>query len=209
MKPGFPGQEAIREFFDRLADDWDQDQVVGEDRLRAIVDLACLCPGDRVLDVGTGTGVLLALLADRVRPHGRVVGVDLSPQMLALARRKGVTWGLGDELELLQADVHALPFPEGHFAAVLCYSAFPHFQRQAAAVGEMARVLCPGGRLVIAHNESREAVNRRHREIGGAIGGHELPPAGEMRRLLASQRLGPVLLKDEADSYLAVAVRSC
>src|SRR5262245_65938691 len=101
-------------------------------------------PGDRVLDVACGTGVLAREAADRVGPTGRVTGLDLNEAMLAVARR------LRSEIDWRQGDAAKLPFEEGTFDVVVSQFALMFFPDQAAALREMWRVLAPRGRLVVA-----------------------------------------------------------
>ena len=104
-----------------------------------LLDAAGVRPGQRVLDVACGTGVLARTGAERVGPTGSVVGVDLNPAMLAVARR------LRPDLEWRQGDVAELPFADRTFDVVLCQSALMFFPDATAALREMARVCAPGG----------------------------------------------------------------
>lgn len=115
--------------------------------LRA-VSLARLAPGERVLDAGTGTGVVALRAARAVGPEGKVVGIDLSEGMLSLARTR-VTAAFQGVVAFLRMDAGALGAREGSFDAVLSLFALPHFPNPRAAVAEMYRVLRPGGRLVL------------------------------------------------------------
>ena len=108
-----------------------------------LVDLAAVAGGDQVLDVACGTGVAARAAADRVRPAGSVVGVDINPAMLEVAAR------LRPDIEWREADAAALPFDSGVFDAVLCQSALFFFPNVPTAVAEMARVLRPGGVLAL------------------------------------------------------------
>jgi SAM-dependent methyltransferase len=109
-----------------------------------VAEAAAIELGQRVLDVGCGTGVLACAVAERVGPEGRVVGLDPNEQMLAVARRKptGVTWQLGR--------AESLPFDDASFDAVVSQFALMFFERKPTAIAEMLRVLRPRGRLVIA-----------------------------------------------------------
>lgn len=100
--------------------------------------------GDRVLDVGCGTGALTLAVAGAVGPAGTVVGLDANPEMLAVARRKPV------QVEWLEGRAEALPLPDNSFDAVASQFAFMFFDDKAQALREMLRVLRPGGRLVVA-----------------------------------------------------------
>lgn len=109
-----------------------------------LVAAAGITVGMRVLDVACGTGVLALAAADVVGEKGAVVGVDLNPGMLAVARSKGsgVTWHEGA--------AEALPFRSQSFDAVMSQFGLMFFSDQRAALEEMWRVVRPGGRLAVA-----------------------------------------------------------
>ncbi|MGY1682189.1 class I SAM-dependent methyltransferase [Geodermatophilus sp. SYSU D01176] len=108
-----------------------------------LVTVAGVAPGQSVLDVACGTGVVARTVADRQGGDGRVVGVDLNDGMLAVARR------IRPELEWRRADAAELPFPDGTFDTVLCQMALMFFPDRAAALREMARVTRPGGTVAV------------------------------------------------------------
>lgn len=102
-----------------------------------------LRPAESLLDVGCGTGVLLKSLSASV-PNAKLAGSDPSPEMLEIARGR-----LSKEVILKQCGAEALAFPDESLDVVVCTSAFHYFRHPEAALGEMARVLRPRGRLVI------------------------------------------------------------
>jgi len=116
-------------------------------RARA-ADRAEVGPGDGVLDVCCGTGDLAFELARRVSPGGNVVGCDFSEQMLDLAREKAARRGI-EAVRFEWADALRLPYGEGRFDAVTVGFGVRNFADRDRGLGEMARVLKPGGRLVI------------------------------------------------------------
>ncbi len=117
--------------------------------VEALVSRGILLGGEQVLDLGTGTGAVAQRAAAIVGPSGRVVGVDISPEMLALARRSATRVGLGT-LTFLEGRAEAIPAEDAAFNAVLaCLSMMYVIDREAAAC-EIARVLKPGGRFVAA-----------------------------------------------------------
>ncbi len=115
-----------------------------------LVALAQLTPGERVLDIGTGTGVIALLAAGRVAPKGAVTGIDLSEGMLKAASEKASRTGLAHLVQFRLMDAEALEFGGASFDAVLSLFALLHFPNPLTALREMLRVLRPGGRLVLA-----------------------------------------------------------
>jgi demethylmenaquinone methyltransferase/2-methoxy-6-polyprenyl-1,4-benzoquinol methylase len=110
---------------------------------RRAADLAALSPGQRALDVATGTGDLAIELARRVGPQGHVVGVDFSERMLELARAKATG------LQFQWANALELPFAEDEFDAVTVGFGARNFSDLGLGIREMVRVVRPGGRVVI------------------------------------------------------------
>lgn len=106
-------------------------------------------PGERVLDLGTGTGAVAEQAARAVGARGEVVGVDISSAMLTLARRRAEELGLGN-LRYEEGRGEALPAADGAFDVLLASLSLMYVIDRAAAAREIARVLRPGGRLVAA-----------------------------------------------------------
>lgn len=114
-----------------------------------LADLAEIGPGDRVLDVATGIGEPALLAARRVAPTGHVVGTDIAPGMIELARERAAEAGV-DNVEFVEVDAEELEFPDGQFDAVLSRFGLMFFPDLAEALGRIRRALVPGGRLAAA-----------------------------------------------------------
>jgi ubiquinone/menaquinone biosynthesis C-methylase UbiE len=114
---------------------------------RRLVALLRLQPGERVLDVACGTGVVARLAAQHVGQDGHVVGVDLNSGMLEVAR--SLPPAAGAVVEWREANALALPFPEAEFDVVGCQNGLQFFPDRRAALREMYRVLAPAGRLAL------------------------------------------------------------
>jgi ubiquinone/menaquinone biosynthesis C-methylase UbiE len=142
-----PDARAARIHYDRWAGAYSRSRLLPALQKRA---LAQLGPGvaDRVLDVACGTGGLVAEIAPRVE---RAAGIDLSSGMLAIARSRLSDTGPGrlTNIELHLGSSDALPFADGEFTALVCTTALHHFPEPQRSINEMARVLAPGGRVVI------------------------------------------------------------
>jgi ubiquinone/menaquinone biosynthesis C-methylase UbiE len=142
-----------RRSFDRWAGSYERDPFSRwlARRQRDALDALELGEGDRLLDVGCGTGAGVRAAAEVVE---RAVGVDLSPKMLAEARERA---GGLPGVEFVEGDSEDLPFGDGEFTAVICTTSLHHYPRPDVAVREFARVLAPGGRVVIGDG-TRNAV---------------------------------------------------
>jgi SAM-dependent methyltransferase len=114
---------------------------------RDLIQRADLQPGEQVLDVACGTGLVTLLAAPLVGMEGSVVGVDISPAMLGVARAKDAPGGA--TIEWREGSAVALPCDDQAFDVVLCQQGLQFFPDRPAAVREMARVLKPGGRLCL------------------------------------------------------------
>lgn len=188
-------------YFERLAATWDASQPPGRPaRLRTLwMGLAPWWRGAQaVLDVGAGSGALLPLLHEAL-PGARLVAVDLAAAMLRCAQARGT--GAAP----VQADAHALPFPPACFDAVLCDSALPHLRDRPHALREMARLLRPGGALIVLHDAGREAIHHIHAHADRAIRHDMLPERDELARLLVDAGLTDVMVDDAADHCIACA----
>ncbi len=109
-----------------------------------IADIAEVAPGQRVLDVACGTGVLACAVAQRVGPGGTVIGLDPNDDMLAVARSKNA------RVEWISGRAEKLPFADAGFDRVLSQFGLMFFDDKPAGLREMMRVLAPGGRLAVA-----------------------------------------------------------
>lgn len=152
----------VRAMFDRIAPRYDAMNrllSLGLDRgwRRVALDAIAVGRGDRVLDLACGTGDLAALAAAR---GARVVGADFARAMLRGAQQRGVGCAL------VQADAEALPFRTGFATAATCGFALRNFVSLEAALGELGRVLAPGGRIALLDvDRPRSAVARAGHEF--------------------------------------------
>jgi SAM-dependent methyltransferase len=113
-----------------------------------LVDAVGVRPGQRVVDVGTGTGAVARAAANRTGDAGEVTGFDINPHMLAVARR--VSAGTVPAIHYDIAAADALPLPDAAADAVLCQQALQFVPDPSAALAEMHRVCAPGGRIGVA-----------------------------------------------------------
>jgi ubiquinone/menaquinone biosynthesis C-methylase UbiE len=113
-----------------------------------LIELADLKPGDRVIDIACGTGIVARIAAARVGPSGAVAGVDLNPGMLNVARSLK-TRDDAASVQWQEASADKLPFPDGSFDVAYCQLGLQFFADRPAALREMRRVLSTKGRLAV------------------------------------------------------------
>jgi ubiquinone/menaquinone biosynthesis C-methylase UbiE len=195
----------LQEYFDQLAPTWDNELT--SERLKSlgnIVKELGIEPGYHVLDIGSGTGILLPFLIAELGDEGKIVALDFSEEMLCQAKAKNFP----PIVRFAQADVLAIPLADNSVDLAICNSAFPHFDDKARALKEIARVLRNNGRLVICHTMSRAMINQLHQSIGGAVANDLLPDEFQLRGLIKQAGLKVTHYEDSPERYLVIAEKS-
>ena len=142
----------VIDFFDRLAPAWDDMQVRNEEVIAEILFKGGIREGVRVLDVACGTGVLFP---DYKKLGADVTGIDISPEMVKIAKEKS------PDTEVVCGDVLDFSFKD-KFDAVMIYNAFPHFAEPQKLIEKLSTLLKDSGRLSIAHGISEKELAECH-----------------------------------------------
>ena len=148
-------KEDVIQFFDSYAPRWDQEMIKCDRKINLILDNVGVKAGKKVLDVACGTGVLIPYYLGR--EVGSVLGVDISPKMIEIAKSKFDN----ENVSFLAADVENAEI-DRDFDVIVVYNAFPHFQDGERLVKCLAGHLREGGKLTIAHGASRERIDAHH-----------------------------------------------
>lgn len=163
-------------FFNNAAENWDEQVISNPEKLEYILSFLQVESGQTVLDAGTGTGVLIPFLLEKVGAEGKIYAVDSAAQMLQKAKTKYPE----ANLRFILADLGKVPLDDASVDRVICYSLYPHLDDKVKILRELARILKPGGKLLIAHSNGREHINKVHQGIGGAVGQDLLPTLGKV-----------------------------
>ncbi len=181
----------IAAFFDERAALWDSELIRNDDVIDLILEKGGIKQGVRVLDVASGTGVLFEDYIKRGVAH--LTGVDISPEMLKIARSKFPS------VELICADAKTYDFTE-KYECIMIYNAFPHFSDPDALFRNLSEALTENGRLTVAHGMSAEDIAKCH---SGAAKSVSLPlPEKEKTAELMSPYLDVDVMISDSDMYM-------
>jgi len=161
--------------------------------------------GQNILDVGTGTGVLIPYLIREVGPAGSVTAIDYSENMIQICKTKHSHL---KNVSVRLQDIEEDAFPTETFDAVICFSLFPHLENKEKALQNINHTLKPSGKLVIAHALSSEELKTHHNNASSAVIHDVLPEKAEMKQLLEQTGFAEINIKDEPGCYLCLARKS-
>lgn len=147
----------VIEFFDRCAPTWDADMIKNDAIIGKILDNAEVAEGQDILDVACGTGVMFPYYLER--KAASVTGIDISPEMAKIA---GAKYADDPNVQVVCGDVEETRF-DRKFDVIVVYNAFPHFPNPQRLIATLAGLLKEGGRLTVAHGQSRESIDNHHK----------------------------------------------
>ncbi len=188
------------EYFNKIAHKWDSMIYHDPKKLNYFFGLLSLEKGDTVLDVGTGTGILIPHIIKRIGKRGRLFAIDISPEMIKIASHRYDY----PNLTFLTGDVEEYNFNGFHFDKIICYSVFPHFLHQRECIHKLSTLLSPKGRLSVFHSASRAYINNIHRENGFHLEKNMLPPGKDVAFMMSSSGLSVIHLQDDEEIYIII-----
>ncbi|MFA6769080.1 MAG: class I SAM-dependent methyltransferase [Parabacteroides sp.] len=190
-----------KEFFNKNAEQWDVISVHDLKRVDYITSLLKLKGEERIMDVGTGTGIMIPFY-EKYLTSGSVLAVDYSENMVAMAKKKYPF----KEHFMIRFEVKDLYDIDSFMAfdTIVCYSCFPHFPDQSLAVSILCKALKYGGKLMISHSCSRDKINQVHRTGGEVISKDYLPCMETMKKLFVDNGLEILFTQDDEDYFIIV-----
>lgn len=195
-------------FFDSIAGSWDATRNPVPRILQLLLNKAMLSPHGNILDVGSGTGVLIPYLQnilcqDKSKPIGKIVAIDSSERMLSIAQQKYKSWS---NIQFVSQNVMTASLPEASFSSITCLNVFPHLKGyQQEFLARCQRLLAPGGKVAIMHDISRRDVNGIH-ATSDEVADHRLPAVTITSKMMKQAGL-QVCQAEETDEYYIVVGR--
>ncbi len=190
---------------DKWLDMWYKDHTTGRSDkhtkdFERLFSLLTLKPGDHVLDVGCGAGVLVPFIMERIAATGILYELDYAEKMIEANRSQHE----GSNIRFILCDAENAPLDNASCDVIICFSCFPHFQNKEKTMTALVSILKPQGTFVVAHFDSAEGINKHHESCHAVMHDH-LPDKAVMREMLQKAGLGIDLFIDEPGFYCIIA----
>lgn len=189
-----------RDFFDSIAKEWDNIIEVNEEKINTLLSKVDIKENDNILDVGTGTGVLIPFLKN-LNTNGIIKGVDISSCMLDIASQKFKDTQ-NVSFEALDIENSSL---EEKYDKIVLYSMFPHLKNKTNTIKILVENnLNEDGKLIIAHSNSREFLNNMHKEKDKTVSEDRLIPIKDQKALFEQVNLNVLDAYEDDEIYYLV-----
>lgn len=192
------------EFFNKIAKEWDSIIEVNEEKINLLLSKLDIKSNERILDVGTGTGVIIPFIK-ALNKGGYIKGVDISTGMLNIAKEKY------KNLENIEFEIKDVEEEEIYekYDKIILYSMFPHLENKTKTVKTLInKNLNENGKLIIAHSNSREFLNNMHKEKDKSVSKARLIPVNNQRKIFEKNGLKVLEAFENDQIYYLVLVKN-
>lgn len=190
-----------KEYFDSLSHKWDDICTHDINKIKKIIELSGIIKDDFILDIGTGTGILIPYIHSIIGDSGKITAVDISSDMLKIAKEKyNYT-----NIDYIEGDIHNISLKLDYYDCIFCYSVFPHFHDKQRAVLNMSSFLKKNGKIVICHSQSRKDINKLHKNASKIVKNDILPEMNEIKQYLLNSKIKPCLQIDNEDMFVIIS----
>ncbi|CEN90386.1 methlytransferase [[Clostridium] sordellii] len=192
------------EFFNKIAKEWDSIIEVNEEKINLLLSKLDIKSNERILDVGTGTGVIIPFIK-ALNKGGYIKGVDISTGMINIAKEKY------KNLENIEFEIKDVEEEEIYekYNKIILYSMFPHLENKTKTVKTLInKNLNKNGKLIIAHSNSREFLNNMHKEKDKSVSKARLIPVNNQRKIFEKNGLKVLEAFENDQIYYLVLVKN-
>lgn len=193
-----------REFFNKMAEKWDEICLHDDEKIKYILNLLDIKKEAKILDIGTGTGVLLPHLVDLTGRNSKIMAIDVSENMIKVARSKFNY----SNVEFLCEDIMKARLPYEYFDYIICYSVFPHFKDQKSVINLVSKYLNRGGKILIGHSQSRNEINKLHKRVADEVSDDYLPTIDTINNYYKYSGLKTITKLDNEKFFVIIAEKT-
>lgn len=187
-----------REFFNGLAHKWDEITNHDDKKIKTIIELSSVENGSKILDIGTGTGILISYLLQTL-PSG-ITAVDISENMISMAKQKYND----NRVEFVAQDI--MEYKDSGFDYIFLYSAYPHFSDKHRLFSHLSELANNRGKIVIAHSMSKEKINEIHKKNNDTRK-DSLPPVEVTSQIMSNYFIVDKMI-DNDDMYYISGIKA-
>jgi len=188
------------DFFNSIAENWDNTIKVDKEKINKLLSQISITSGDSILDVGTGTGVLIPFYKE-INKDIKITGVDISEGMLKVAKRKF------SDLENVSFDLIDIEKEtiNSKFDKIVLYSMFPHLNNRVETIKKLVENnLNQNGKLLIAHSDSREFLNNLHKDTDERVSEDRLIEINKQKELFEEANIRVTKAYEDDEIYYLV-----
>lgn len=188
-----------REFFNNLAEKWDSMCHHPEEKINYVFSKINLKKGSNVLDIGSGTGIIIPYIEREIDKEGKLTAIDVSEKMIEVSKKK-------NNYSNLRFKTKNFNFysPDEKYDYLIAYSCYPHFTDSKGFLKKAYSLLKEKGKVAITHIESREKINSRHNEVEDKIHSNDLAEAEVTCSIMEEVGFKTVYSEDNEDYYICI-----
>lgn len=191
-----------KEFFNAVAEEWDDMCCHPKERVDHVIEKIGLTKGEKVLDIGSGTGILIPYLEREVGENGSITALDISENMIQVSKRKNKYSNLKFEV------IDFLKYRSSKkYDCIVAYSCYPHFKDKDKFFEKSYKLLKLNGKLVIAHIESKDTINLRHKKIEDRLNSNLLVDVDKLSKFAEKRGFASNYMQDDSEFYIYVGKR--
>ncbi|MCT4563497.1 MAG: class I SAM-dependent methyltransferase [Maledivibacter sp.] len=187
-----------KEFFNSRAFEWDEVCEHNDEKLKKIMEISSLKRDSKILDIGTGTGILISYLLDE--SPANITAVDISDNMILMAKKKY----RDSRVKFVVADI--LEYNKKGFDYIFLYSVYPHFDDKERLFSHLSTLINDGGKIIIAHGNSKEEINEVHHKNSHTK--DDRLPSVEVTANIMSRYFKVDVMIDDADMYYISGIKA-
>lgn len=188
-----------KDFFNSMADKWDSICCHPAEKVNYIMNKIGLKSGDKVLDIGSGTGITIPFLEERIGESGKIIALDIAEKMIEISKKKNCY----SNIDFAVKDFYEY-FSEELIDCILAYSCYPHFKDKTSFFKKGFSLLKDGGKIVVAHIESRATINNRHIDVKDRLTSDTLPEVDITAEFMKEYGFKVSYLEDNLEYYICI-----